>query len=295
MRRRNAWFTVVAAAVAMTLAGATPALAQKFRVLVGNDDGVGAAGLAELVRVLTADSSLDVSVFAPATNQSGTGDRFTTGPLSVMSAQTAGGYPAVAVEGFPADGILFGILQGLPRKPDLVITGINQGQNIGDLVTLSGTVGAALTAARLGVPAFAVSQGLGANISYEAAARYTYQLLNRFRGSATFRSRLRGVGGRPKILNINFPTCVEGSLRGVRAVAIGRSQQVVGYDEGASAGVWDPVVVSAPLGSTNCDSTLRDPATDVEAMNNGFASVTPMNVDLANDGLIRPIVRFVQQ
>jgi 5'-nucleotidase len=157
MRRRNAWLTVGAAVVAATLAGATPALAGKFRVLVGNDDGVGAAGLSELVKVLTADSSLEVSVFAPATNQSGTGDRFTTGPLSVMSAQTADGYPAVAVEGFPADGILFGLLQGLPRKPDLVITGINQGQNIGDLVNLSGTVGAALTAARLGVPAFAVS------------------------------------------------------------------------------------------------------------------------------------------
>ena len=295
MRRPNAWFTVIAVAVAATLAATTPALAAKFRVLVGNDDGVDAAGIAELVKVLSADSSLEVTVFAPATNQSGTGDRFTTGPLSVMSAQTADGYPAVAVEGYPADGILFGILQGLSRKPDLVVTGINQGQNIGDLVTLSGTVGAALTAARLGVPAFAVSQGLGANISYEAAARYTYRLVSRYRGSATFRSRLRGVGGRPKILNINFPTCVEGSLRGVRAVPLGRSQQVVGYDEGASAGVWDPVVVTTPLGSTDCDSTLRDPATDLEAMNNGFASVTPLNVDLTNDGLVRPLLRFVEE
>jgi len=295
MRRRNAWFTIAAAAVAVTIAGARPALAQKFRVLVGNDDGVEAAGLAELVRVLAADSSLEVAVFAPATNQSGTADRFTTGPLRVASAETAGGYPAVAVEGFPADGILFGILQGLPRRPDLVVSGINQGQNIGELVTLSGTVGAALTAARLGVPAFAVSQGLGANVSYEAAARYTHQLVDRYRGSATFRSRLRGTGGRPKILNINFPTCVEGSLRGVRAVPLGRSQRVVGYDEGSSAGVWDPVVVNTPLGSTSCSSTLRDPATDLEAMNNGFASVTPLNVDLTSDGVIRPIARFVRR
>jgi hypothetical protein len=78
-------------------------------------------------------------------------------------------------------------------------------------------------------------------------------------------------------------------------VALGRSQQVVGYDEGSSAGVWDPVVVTTPLGGTNCNSTLRDPATDLEAMNNGFASVTPLDVDLTNEGLIRPIVRFVQQ
>lgn len=295
MRRRNTWFIVAVGAFAATLAVTTPALAARFRILVGNDDGVGAAGLAELVKVLSANSSLDVAVFAPATNQSGTGDRFTTGPLTVTDAQTAGGYPAVSVAGYPADGVLFGILQGLPQKPDLVITGINQGQNIGDLVNISGTVGAALWAARNGIPAFAVSQGLAANISYEEAARYTARLVATYRGSATFRSRMRGVGGRPKILNINFPTCVEGSLRGVRAVPLGRSQQVVGYDEGASANVWNPVVVNTPLGSTDCTSTLRFPTTDLEAMNNGFASVTPLNVDLTNDGLIRPLVRFVEE
>lgn len=295
MRRRNTWFIVAVGALAATLAATTPALAAKFRILVGNDDGVGAAGLAELVKTLSANTSLEISVFAPATNQSGTGDRFTTGPLTVTSAQTADGYPAFSVAGYPADGILFGILQGLPQKPDLVITGINQGQNIGDLVNISGTVGAALWAARNGIPAFAVSQGLAANISYTEAARYTAQLVAKYRGSASFRSRLRGVGGRPKILNINFPTCVEGSLRGVRAVPLGRSQQVVGYEEGASADVWDPVVVNTALGSTDCTSTLKVPRTDLEAMNNGFASVTPLNVDLTNDGLIRPIVRFVEE
>lgn len=295
MRRRNTWLNVTLLALLATLVAAAPARAAKFRVLVGNDDGVSAAGLAELVKALTADGSLEVSVFAPATNQSGTGDRVTTGPLTVTDAQTADGYPAVSVAGYPADGILFGVLQGLPQKPDLVITGINQGQNIGDLVNISGTVGAAVTAARLGIPAFAVSQGLAANISYTEAARYTYQLVAKYRGSATFRSRLRGVGGRPKVLNINFPTCLEGSLRGVRAVPLGRAQQIVGYDEGSGANVWDPVVLRTPAGSTDCNSTLRTPTTDLEAMNNGFASVTPLNVDLTNDGLIRPIVRFVEE
>jgi 5'-nucleotidase len=213
----------------------------------------------------------------------------------VKPATTADGYPAFSVAGYPADGILFGILQGLPQRPDLVVTGINQGQNIGELVNISGTVGAALSAARLGIPAFAVSQGLGPNISYEAAARYTYQLVNRFRGSATFRYRLRGSGGRPHVLNINFPTCATGAVRGVRSVPLGRSQKVVGYDEGSSAEVWDPIVVTTPLGSTDCDSTLRTPLTDLEAMNNGFASVTPLDVDLTSEGLVRPIARFVEQ
>lgn len=295
MRRQGSHFFLTVIVLAATLAMTAPAQAAKFRVLVGNDDGVGAAGIAELVKVLAADSSLEVSVFAPATNQSGTGDRFTSGPLTVTPARTADGYPAFSVAGYPADGILFGILQGLPQRPDLVVTGINQGQNIGELVNVSGTVGAALAAARLGIPAFAVSQGLGPNISYEAAARYTYQLVNRFRGSATFRYRLRGSRGRPSILNVNFPTCATGTLRGVRSVVLGRSQKVVGYDEGASANVWDPVVETTPLGSTNCESTLRTPVTDLEAMNNGFASVTPLNIDLTNEGLVRSIARFVEQ
>jgi 5'-nucleotidase len=295
MRRRSTRFFVALLATVALLAAAVPARAAKFRILVGNDDGYGAAGIAELVKVLTADPSLEVSVYAPATNQSGTGDRFTSGPLTVTQVQTADGYPAFSVAGFPADGILFGILQGLPQRPDLVVSGINIGQNIGELVNISGTVGAALWAARLGIPAFAVSQGLGADMSFTAAAQYTYGLVNRYRSSSTFRSRLRGIDGRPHILNINFPTCVTGTLRGVRAVPLGRSQKVVGYDQGSGANVWDPVIVTTPLGSTNCDSTLRTPATDLEAMNNGFASVTPLNLDLTNDDLIHPITRFVEQ
>lgn len=295
MTRRSGYLILTVLALVATLGVAAPAGAAKFRVLVGNDDGVGAAGIAELVKVLAADSSLDVSVFAPATNQSGTGDRFTSGPLTVTPARTADGYPGFAVAGYPADGILFGILQGLPQRPDLVLTGINQGQNVGELVNISGTVGAALTAARLGIPAFAVSQALGPNISYEAAARYTYQLVNKFRGSASFRYRLRGSRGRPNILNVNFPTCATGSLRGVRSVVLGRSQKVVGYQEGANAEVWDPVVETTPLGSTDCDSTLRTPVTDLEALNNGFASVTPLDIDLTDDQSVRSIARFVEQ
>jgi 5'-nucleotidase len=292
--RSRAFVVVLELVVAL---GAPPtAFAARFRVLVGNDDGVGAPGIAAVVSALAADPSLEVSVFAPATNQSGTGDRFTTGPLTVLPATTASGHPAFSVGGFPADGMLFGVLQGLPSPPDLVVTGINAGQNIGELVNISGTVGAALWAARLGIPAFAVSQGLGQNISYEAAAQYTVRLVNTYRSNASFRVKLRGgAAGRAKVLNVNFPTCVTGTLRGVRAVSLGRSQQVVGYDAATAANVWNPIVVSTPLGSTDCDSTLKKPTTDLEAMNNGFASVTPLNSDLTNDALLPEIVRFVEQ
>lgn len=295
MTRRRAIVVVLAFGLLCGLLAPRAALAARFRVLVGNDDGVAAPGIAAVVSALRADGSLDVSVFAPATNQSGTGDRFTTGPLTVLPATTANGDPAYSVDGYPADGILFGVLQGSTARPDLVVTGINAGQNIGELVNISGTVGAALWAARLGIPAFAVSQGLGETISYDAAAQYTVRLVNTYRTNATFRAKLRGGRGQAKILNVNFPTCVVGALRGVRAVPLGRSQQVVGYEAGAGANVWDPIVVKTPLGSTDCDSTLKKPSTDLEAMNNGFASVTPLNSDLTDDATLPQIVRFVEQ
>jgi 5'-nucleotidase len=286
---------VVALTALGPLAAPRGAAAAPFRILVGNDDGVGAEGIAELVQALTRNRLLEVAVYAPATNQSGTGDRFTTGPLTVTSAMTAFGYPATSVAGFPSDGILFGLLQGLDARPDLVITGINEGQNIAELVNISGTVGAALTAARLGVPAFAVSQGLGADIEYDEAADYTARLVARYRSSPSFRKLLRISPRRARMLNVNFPTCTRGELRGVRAVALGRSVQVVGYEPGSASDVWDPVVVQTPLGSNDCDSTLKRPMTDLEAMNNGFASVTPLNPDLTSDGAIEPLRRLVEE
>ncbi|HEY8516197.1 MAG TPA: 5'/3'-nucleotidase SurE [Candidatus Binatia bacterium] len=290
--------TALAAAFALvTMLAAPPqAGAAPFRIVVGNDDGYSAEGIAELVRALTRNRSLEVYVFAPATNQSGTGDRTTLGPLRIdPNVTTAFGYPATAVAGFPADGVLFGILQGLDQRPDLVISGINEGQNIAELVNISGTVGAALWAARNGVPAFAVSQGLAAEMHYEEAADYTARLVARYRSSPSFRKLMRISKDRARVLNINFPTCVTGKLRGVRAVAVGRAQQIVGYEQGSSPNTWDPIVVTMPAGSTNCDSTLRHPTTDIEAMNNGFASVTPLNPDLTSDETIKPLVRLVEE
>lgn len=286
------WLATAVFALSLSATGATAA---PFRILVTNDDGVGAAGIAALVRALTRNPSLEVSVYAPESNQSGTGDMFTTDPLEVVPATTADGYPAFAVDGFPADGVLFGVLQGLGARPNLVISGINQGQNIGELVNISGTVGAALTAARMGIPAFAVSQGLGADIDFEAAAAYTANLVTRFRASAGFRSLLRVDDRRARVLNVNFPTCTSGTLRGVRAVPLGRSRVVFGYEPGAASDVWDPLVVTTPLGSNDCTSTLKRPRNDLDAMNNGFASVTPLDADLTSEGVLPELARYVER
>ena len=298
MRIRGAFLTAVVAwavaGLAVPIAGAAP-----LQVLVTNDDGYAADGISVLVSRLAANRQVQVHVFAPATNQSGTGSSFTTGPLATFSAATAAGYPVTAVRGFPADGVFFGVRQGLAKRPDLVVSGINFGQNIGAAVGISGTVGAALTAAGLGIPAFAASQGLGPGLRYEETADYVAGLVEEFRTDPLFRRLLRSSHdvGRARVLNINFPTCTTGKLRGVRAVVVGVSSTITGYLPAPSplgTTVWSPQVHTVPFGSNDCASTLKNPRTDLEAMNNGYASVSLLNQDLSNDERLIQIKRFVQ-
>jgi 5'-nucleotidase len=154
-------------------------------VLVTNDDGVAAPGIAALVQALQTDQGLAVTVSAPALNQSGSGDQVTTGPLRVVTTMTANGHAATAVFGYPADSVLFALLGPVPAEPDLIVSGINAGQNIGEFVYLSGTVGAARWGARHGIPAIALSQGLPAT-NYDAIASYAAELVSRFRSDAHF-------------------------------------------------------------------------------------------------------------
>lgn len=284
--------TALALLAALLLAAPTVHAAPgTLRVLVTNDDGVAAAGIDALVQALSANPNLAITVIAPATNQSGTGDRLTGGPIDVTPSSTAGAFPALAVAGFPADTSVFGIRTMIP-PPDLVVSGINFGQNIGDLTTLSGTVGAGLWAARLGVPAFAVSQGIGPNLSYTDAAQFTARLVEKFRVSRGFRAKLTTRFGNRQalVVNVNFPTCAgAGSRRGIELVPLGRISVITGYTLQSTTGStqrWAPTTSSQSLAS-NCTSTLVKPANDVEAMANGFATVTPLNPDLSTSQKLR--------
>jgi 5'-nucleotidase len=267
-------------AASASFAPATPL--SQLRVLVTNDDGVQAPGIDALVRALSANPNVQVTVIAPATNQSGTGDAVTTTPITVTPSSTAGAFPATAVAGKPADTVLFGVLHALPQRPDLVVSGINFGQNASaELVNISGTVGAGLTAARLGIPAIAVSHGLFTQTAqFAEAANYVAGLVERFRQSRGFRAKMSTRSGARSalVLNVNFPSCSSGSTRGEVLVPLGHLNQVTGYT--GSAPTFTPTVVSANPFSGNCTSSLVNPQTDVEALANGFASLTVLNPDL---------------
>lgn len=275
-------------------ADAGSAGAQTLRVLVTNDDGIAAPGINTLVNELAKNSNLEITVVAPATNQSGTGDSITTtGTLVVTSGMTASGFAGTAVAGFPADTVLFGVRQVLPAPPDMVVSGINQGQNITrEIAELSGTVGAALTAARLGIPAIATSQGIAGSIDYTRQAQYVAAVVENFRTKPALAKKMTSANGLNQrlVLNINFPSCSTGSVRGVAVVPLAQLTTVTGYnlvaEDGATA-TYAPVAQSGAPFASNCTSTLEKPATDLEAMNNGFASLTPLNPDLTVDGKLK--------
>jgi 5'-nucleotidase len=281
--------TALCLAASLAGCGSSSTAAEPLRVLVTNDDGVGAAGIAALVDALLADPQLELTILAPSRNQSGSGDQITLGPLLINPAMTASGTAATAVAGFPADSVLFALLGPTPATPDLIVSGINAGQNIGEFVYLSGTVGAARWGARNDIPGIAVSQGLPAT-NYADAADYTVAVVDRFRRDAGFRRLLAPPDGTTaRILNINFPTCASGARRGIVVVPGGRSSAVVGYTLEADTPegeVYRAQTESTNAFASNCNSTLTDPATDVEAMTNGFASITPLTPDLSFDSAL---------
>jgi 5'-nucleotidase len=250
-----------------------------LRILVTNDDGVGAPGIAVLVDALQSQPNTEVTVIAPATNQSGSSINFTSGNLTVAPATTAHGDAATKVAGFPADTVLYGVLAGLPERPHVVVSGINLGQNLGNFTELSGTVGAGRTANRLGIPAIAVSASI-ASPNYVGAAVATVAFVQ------ALRSQYAAGTLKPQTINVNVPTCPTGKVRGLAFVPLGRSSDVSGYTRQSGTvgdGVFTPTVVNQnAIATADCNSTLTNPGNDIEAFNNGFATATTLNPDLGD-------------
>jgi 5'-nucleotidase len=265
MHRRTACAVValLVSALALTAAPASAGSKQKpFRILVTNDDGVTAPGISELVEGLRELPGVKVMVVAPAENKTGAGNTTTPGALTTTKTKTAGGYPAIAVSGFPADTIIYAVDQdGVKQRPDLVISGINQGQNLGFIADeTSGTVGAARAAAARGIPALAISQGLreSEEPDYPASVKETLKWLKQHRKALTPR---KGKDVEVVFDSINVPTCASGlKTRGL--VEVPQAPQET------------PGVVAIQ----DCASTLEDPTNDIEAFNNGFVTLSELPV-----------------
>ncbi len=252
--------TATTATVADTVADTVPSTdapttteveVEPLQILVTNDDGIGAPGIDALATALAALPDVELTIVAPAENQSGTSMNLTEGELMAVDATTASGVAATAVTGFPADSVRWA-LENLDVDFDLVVSGSNSGQNIGDFSTLSGTVGAARYGAQQGVPGLAVSQGLVAegDIVFDDSVEAAITWITENRGEYE--------SGTVTLTSINAPTC-PGGTRGVVEVPLGAF-------EGR-----DPFVV-------DCASTLESPVDDVEALVNGFTTITDLPV-----------------
>jgi 5'-nucleotidase len=234
-----------------------------LQILLTNDDGVGSEGIDALAVALSNLPDTEVTIVAPAENQSGSSDQTTDGALTTEETTTASGVEATAVDGFPADSVIWALDQGgIDVRPDLVVSGINEGQNVGPATALSGTVGAARTAARRGIPAYAASAGLVAPsgegiVEYEDAVDLVVEWVeaNREELLAAEDSDEPAL-----VTNLNVPTCVTGELRGEVEVPIATDTGGINFFE------------------VDCTSTLEDPADDVVALVNGFAAQSAINV-----------------
>jgi 5'-nucleotidase len=194
----------------------TTEAAEPLQILVTNDDGIGAVGIDVLVTKLDELPDVEITIVAPAENQSGSSDKTTPGGAPHADGTTASGVQGTAVDGFPADTI--GVaLDELGLEPDLVVSGVNTGQNLGPLAFESGTVGAGREAVRRGIPAIAGSAGLTEDTveDYELAADLIVEHIEEHRGNLE-----EGGFRTDAVVNINVPDCTAGAAKELVEVAL---------------------------------------------------------------------------
>lgn len=250
-----------------------------MQILVTNDDGITSPGLLALKQAL--DPLGDVHVIAPDSNRSATARSITIRrPLEVEEVTLPDGSVGYATDGTPVDCVRFAVLGLLGRAPDVIVSGINNGLNLGDDVTYSGTVAAALEGVLLGWPAIAVSQQ-AINKEHWDSGHAVYD----FRAVAAFVARLVPLAVRERfprhvLLNVNAPGSLPEEVRGARVTRLGRRI----YDdrlipvEGAQRGRRRYLIYGEN------PSHHPEDGTDFAAIEGGEISITPLHFDLTDIG-----------
>ena len=248
----------------------------RARILVTNDDGIHAPGLKVLEKVARSLAK-DVWVVAPETEQSAASHSLTlTLPLRIRRL----GARRFAVNGTPTDSVLLGVNEIIAgRRPDLVLSGINAGGNLGEDITYSGTVAAAMEATLLKIPALALSQVRrnGHPVHWLSGARHGGEIIRRL----VAQSWPGGV-----LINVNFPDRVDGEVEGVEVTRMGRRKigDVLnrGVDPRGNPYIWV---------GTERDEDPSYRGSDLFAVNAGRISVTALRVDLTDRATTRALRR----
>jgi 5'-nucleotidase len=245
-----------------------------MRILLTNDDGIHAPGLEVLERIARALSD-DIWTVAPAEEQSGAGHSLTlTRPVRIRTH----GERRFSVTGTPTDAVTMGLKKLLPAPPDLILSGVNRGANLGDDITYSGTVSAALEGALAGVRSVALSQvyageGVGDRVSFAAAEAW---------GERVLRPLLDLPFAERTLVNVNFPPLAAEAVKGIRVVRQGfhdyaRGSVVEGTDPRGYSYYW--------FGLHGIEHTPGHD-TDLEAVADGYVAVTPLHLEMTHEPLL---------
>lgn len=248
-----------------------------MRILLTNDDGISARGLQAARRALRELDDVVVDVIAPNTNRSATARSITTrSPLTVEEVEFEDGDKGYAVDGTPVDCVRFAEVGLLGGRPDLIVSGINHGANLGDDITYSGTVAAALEGIVLGIPAVALSQqSSGGGMGY-LSGRFDFTVAAAF--TAELVARLTTVQmPEATLVNVNLPA---GEPRGIEVTKLGKriyndelkllEETEDGHKRYEIYG-WQP-------------SHEEIEGTDLHAVAHGRIAVTPIHFDLTDHG-----------
>jgi 5'-nucleotidase len=246
-------------------------------VLLTNDDGIAAKGLHALRHALSELDGVDVRVVAPHTNRSASARSITTrSPIWVEEVEFDDGTIGFATEGTPVDCVRFADLGLLGERPDLIVSGINHGSNLGDDVTYSGTVAAAFEGILLGIPAIAVSQQAGIGGMGYAGREFDFTA-----SAAIGREVVRRVAAEPMpqgtLINVNCPA---GEVKGIEIARLGKrlyDDELKLVDEEADGRKRYQIYGFEP-------SHEDEEGTDLSAVAGGRVAITPIHFDLTDHG-----------
>ncbi|MEO1045405.1 MAG: 5'/3'-nucleotidase SurE [Pseudomonadota bacterium] len=247
-----------------------------MRILLTNDDGVHAPGLAVLLNIARQLSD-DIWIVAPSEENSGAGHSLTLSrPLRVRRH----GDRHYSVDGTPTDSVLMAVAKLMKDSPpDLILSGVNRGGNLAEDVSYSGTVSAAVEGALAGIPSIALSQcysreGAGNSVSFETAENWGVRVLQ------PLIALLSDDAAMPArtLLNVNFPACAAGDVAGIRSVALGR------HDYGRVRIITNQDPRGFDYHWFGLAPTEKTPehSSDLEAVSENHISVTPLHLDMTH-------------
>ena len=246
-----------------------------MHILVSNDDGYRAPGIAVLAEALSVD--YEISIVAPEQNCSGASNSLTL-ERGLRACQVSEN--SYYVDGTPTDTVHLAITGLLKKMPDMVVSGINAGANMGDDVLYSGTIAAAMEGRHLGLPAIAVSMDSFTPEHYETAAKAVVQLLEDL-STASFAS--------DTILNINVPDIPWSEVKGFKATRLGnrhKSEGMIIQDDPRG----DPMYWVGPPGAAQDAGE----GTDFYAVSHQYVSITPLQIDLTRYNTLNELENWLK-